>query len=144
MLQKFNVILTIKWTAKDRTAKMNKSNNEVPQSELFPDECRPLSMCWEINRVNLSRGCRNLCQFCQVCDLSSVIINKIHNPLTLTSPEFSEHQVSGCETKIYWAAPRREMNNFKLVENTMVEIWISVRWKHPPLPPTLWNPLTHG
>ena len=80
---------------------MNKSNNEVPESELFPDECRPLSMCWEINRVNLSRGCRNLCQFCQVCDLSSAIINKIHNPLTLTSPEFSEHQVSGCETKIY-------------------------------------------
>ena len=59
---------------------MKKSNNEVPKSELFPDECRPLAMCWEINRVNLSRGCRNLCQFCQVCDLSSVIINKIHNP----------------------------------------------------------------
>ena len=91
------------------------SNNEVPQ--LFPDECRPLSMCWEINRVNLSRGCKNLCQFCQVCDLSSPIINKVHNPPSSCSPN-----TQCCATKSYWAALSSEMYNFKLLESTIAEM----------------------
>ena len=79
------------------------SQHEMKVPEPFPDECWPLSLCREINRVNLSRGCRICANFVRSAICHQAIINKIHNP---PSQAPGSQNTECCETKIYWAAAR--------------------------------------